>query len=97
MPNYLHMKNMPTCNLYMVSAMGMVGLLWWNIGNDNHFREFHFEKHLTTYRELSGRLVPFHERMQNVSNYNVEMMMPWQQCSKAQVQVHADFPGQIQV
>jgi hypothetical protein len=31
--------------------------------------------------------------MKNVNNDGVEKMMFWQQCSEAQVQVYAEFPG----
>jgi hypothetical protein len=36
-------------------------------------------------------MVPSHKQMKNVNN-SVEMMF-WQQCSEAQVQAYADFPG----
>jgi hypothetical protein len=36
----------------MVSAVEMVGLLWWNDGSDIHFAEFHIAKNLRTYTEL---------------------------------------------
>jgi hypothetical protein len=61
---------MTTCILYTVSAIGIVGFLWWNTGNEIHLREFHIAKYFRVHAELSGRLVPSHEQMQNVSNYN---------------------------
>jgi hypothetical protein len=36
-------KNMLKCILSVVSAMVMVGLMWWNTGNNSQFMEFHFE------------------------------------------------------
>jgi hypothetical protein len=33
--------------------------------------------------------------MRNVNSDGVEKMMFWQQCSEAQVQVYAEFPGRL--
>jgi hypothetical protein len=61
----------------MVSVVGMVGLLNWNV---------HFTEHLITYT-----VGPSLERMQNMKN-DMEMMY-LQQSSEAQVQVYAGFSG----
>jgi hypothetical protein len=37
---------------YVVSAMEIVGLLWWNRSNHIHFTEFYLAEHLRTYLEL---------------------------------------------
>jgi hypothetical protein len=87
------MKNVLTCISYTFSAMEMVGLLWWNTGNDIHFAEFHTAKRLRMYTELCGRKVPSHKLMQNMNNDSMEMMMIWQHCRETQVQVYAEFPG----
>jgi hypothetical protein len=39
----------------MFSAVEMVGLVWWNTGNDILFAEFHTAKHLRTYRILTEK------------------------------------------
>jgi hypothetical protein len=33
---HLQMKNVLTCISYIFTAMEVVGLLWWNAGNDSH-------------------------------------------------------------
>jgi hypothetical protein len=46
--------------MYTISAMEIVGLLWWNTSNNVHFAEFHIAKHLRMYTELRGSVVPSH-------------------------------------
>jgi hypothetical protein len=82
---------MPACNLYMVSAVEIVWVLWWNTSSSIHFAEFHISKYLRTYTELWGRLVSSHEWMQFMNISYLEMV--WQQCSEAQVQVFTEFPA----
>jgi hypothetical protein len=49
--------------------MEMIGLLWWNTGNNIYFAEFHSAKHFRMYTEPSS-----YERMQNVMDNGVEIV-----------------------
>jgi hypothetical protein len=49
---HFQMQNMMTWYLYMVSAIGMVQLLQWNIGGDNQITEFLITPHFQMCTEL---------------------------------------------
>jgi hypothetical protein len=87
-------KNMLTCILYVVSAAGMVGLMWWNTGNNIRLTEFHISRDLRMYPDLWWKLILSYKQMQKVNNSGIEKVN-WQHSSEAQVQEYTAFPGSL--
>lgn len=87
-------KNMLTCILYVVSATDMVGVMWWNTGNNIEFTEFPISRHLRMYPGLWWRPILSYKQMQKVNNSGIEKVI-WHHCSEAQVQECTAFPGSL--
>jgi hypothetical protein len=58
--------------LYLVSAMEMAGLLWWNTINHIHFTEFYITEHLRTYIELL---------VEAIDEASIGIRMNWDECN----------------
>jgi len=87
-------ENVLTCILYVVSAIDMVGVMWWNTGNNIRFAEFHISRHLRMYPDFWWRLIFSYKQIQKVNNSGIEKVI-WQHCSEVQVQEYTAFPGSL--